>query len=473
MLKKKPYIIETIVAFILYDIVNYLLFRGDLGFREVYWHPYWVVVLLMPSRYGFSAGVFASIVAIFHVFFINIGYVSSMTEFQELVEKVGAVLPLAFITVGMTLGALRQKYKNQEEKRAEIIEKQKNDMLRVQDDLDRAVKVRDALEKKIVGETSTIMTMYEISKKFGSLKVEDIYSGCLDILENLFQVDVSSLYIIEGGYYVLKASRNWAESSEVEGKIKLDGSIMDLARKKNGIVTAKDIVSDKDSQKYFSEYSKLLAMFPIRNVEGEFIGAVNIEKMSFILFNATNINLMEVIVNWMSSSLQALMTNEALQGQLPWDKEYKVCHHSYFDNILEHEFLRAKEHGFKLTVSLIKIEKFGFLNKESQRLTLNSLIALLKRHMGNLDIIFHYKFDGTIAIISPMKDGKTTTSDIGKVVKGWKKVSATGEKDSVHTELVFSTSALTKKMKDHSALLKPALAGCKLSKPSFASKKKK
>ena len=416
-MKKRTYLIEILIAFIIYQCINFLFFPDDPGFLRSRIHPYWIVILLIACRYGFVPGISAGIISSAYMLVFIFGGIPTRSALEQLIESGGFILPLAFMLVGMFLGDIRQKYIDKETRCSIESDEKDQTILALNENKDAIEKARRLLEARIVGETTTIKTLHSAASKLDTLQASSIYSGCLQILSEHFQVEKASVYLQEGPYYVLKASSGYSEAEVVEGKISVEKSIMSIAFEQNKTVTVKDILLHRDSNKYITQYGQVMAMIPIRDKDKRPLGVVNIEKIDFLYFNMTNIQMMELVVDWVSRALYNKQLYESAVNQMIWDAELGIYSYNHFYAVLESEFIRAKEYGLGLTVSLLKIDKFGFYEMHAQRLISKAVVATIKRFISRTDMLFRFRYDGTFAIISPIKD-KQSLASVADAIRG-------------------------------------------------------
>jgi len=410
-MKKYIYIFEVILAFVVYDCLNYLFFPNDLGFLKASLHPYWIVVIFIPTRYGFAPGILTGILALAHNLYFTFGYMPTRLDIEKMIEADGLVLPIAFVLMSLFLGGIRQKYKNSEAEKTEAFNNIEKALDAMKQKADTDEKARKLLESRIVGETKTVKTLYETARRFNDLEVENIYQGCLEILREYLNVEKSSLYIKEGGHLVLKASYGWKEGEGVEGRISLDKSMMKIAFDEKKFITVKDILHRRDSSQYADQHGQALAMIPVMGKEGIVKGIVNIEKIDFLLFNAPNLELMQMIVEWASTAIDNKVIYEKTKLKLIFDEKNYCYSYSFFEVILEKEFEKFRRFHLPLTLSFIKINQFGFFDDTVQRLLIRTILAYLNKSMSAVDMIFHFKFDGTFAVISPLKSDADVEKD--------------------------------------------------------------
>ena len=220
MSRKKTFIyFEIVVGYLVIDCLNYLFFKSDPGFLHARLHPYWIVIALVSSAYGLIPGTVAGAIGSIHVLAVLFHGIPDKVALEKMLETSGLVLPVGFFLAGLLLGELRQKHLNQEEELKAQIKENEKTLKTIKDNLKTQEKMRIALESRIVGQTTTVKTLYETAKKLETFDLENVYAGCLEMLSTHLQVEKASLYILEGAYFTLKAARGWGKDEMVEGKI--------------------------------------------------------------------------------------------------------------------------------------------------------------------------------------------------------------------------------------------------------------
>jgi GGDEF domain-containing protein len=459
--KKKTFFWEIMLAFAVADCLNFLLAREDPGFLQSVLHPYWIIILLVAARYGFVPGLAAGIFAALHVFAALFRGLPTRNAIEKMLESQGFVLPVAFVLVGVLLGDIRQRSMDTEEEKKRALA-EKEEALRVsREKLEGLEKARRILEARIVGETTTLKTLYQSARNFESLDLDEIYRGCLKILVEHFHVHQASLYMHEGDYFVLKATQGWPEGRHPEGKVFAEESMMQIVLWENKPITIKDILAWKDSHRYAASYGELLAMIPLRDGEGRAEGVVNIEKMDFLAYNRPTLEMIETVVEWAALALDNVRFFQATKSQLVLDETYGIYNFRHFENVLASEFERAGRYDLKFTVALAKIERYGFMGDETQKLVARALVALLNRFLESTDMVFKYRFDGTFAVIAPMRSKAEMDACFLEVERAFRECVPEGMRTQGPVLLASSTEYL-QGMQEASEMTLPLLKECRI-----------
>jgi len=453
--------IEIFLAFIVLNSLNYLLFPEDPGFLQFVLNPYWLVILLAASRYGFGSGLLAAGLAALHVLMMQFPSWPSRTELETAAETGRLTLPLAFLITGAVLGEIRQKYIREADEREALARDRQRDVVQMKELLENSEKARHILETRIVGETSTVRTLYETAQKFESLSVDKVYEGCLEVLASHVEVRKASLYLLDGDQLVLKAAHGWETGAETEGKIPLEKSLMRLAVQQNRMLTVRDILKERESHEFLEQYSSVLAMVPLRGSDGQPVGVVNIEQMDFLSFNEPTLHLVQLVVEWVDKAIQKVQFLGGLSRQLLRDEEMGVYNYSFFGRLLTEEMKRAKASDTRCGVALLKLDRFGFLNSGIQRLLSRTLVTLLEKQLSPYEKIFHFRFEGTFAVLAPLREAASLTALLKETSERIEEFAAAG---GTKSRLIFSNGVVSG-TEDLRAFLEPLLKECRI--PAF------
>ena len=420
--ERNRWFIELASGFFFINAANYLFCPQHIGFIGWALHPYWAVILFSSVRYGFFAGMISGLIALTNYLVYAFGDIPGRLEIEKFAEGGGLLMPVAFVSVGIILGAIRQNQIQKQQAGEEACQGQRREAERFKELYDASEKSKRLLESKIVNQSITMKTLYEEIRRLELVDRENVYKGCLDILAEYFQVHRSSIYVKENDYFVLKRAYGWDAAETAEGKVPCANNIMDLVFSEGKLLTAQDIIRRKDADQYAAQYGKILAMIPLYNEPGKIYGVVNIEKIDFMAFNKASLELMELIVHWTAKAISTIEYLDALKAGMLYDLQEGTYAYSHFDEMVRKEFERAKISGQKLTVTFIKLDRYGFLNADQQEVLKRAFLADLKRVTSPVDFIFNYRFGGTYALVSPLKGRPESEKTVERALRELEKI---------------------------------------------------
>ena len=147
---EKAYIWETLLFILLINAFNMIFYSNDPGFTGAAFHPYWLVVLLIPSRYGYVAGLVSGLAVSLNLILYQFGGIPTRSALEKFIEVENIGLHLSFVLIGIALGSIRQRY-IEKEHQADITIKRLTDINeKLTTRLEVEEKARRIIETRIV-----------------------------------------------------------------------------------------------------------------------------------------------------------------------------------------------------------------------------------------------------------------------------------------------------------------------------------
>ncbi len=430
--KLPPSLLETLAGLALIILVNFAFFPGDPGFLHTPLHPCWILVLLIAVRYGMPAGLFAGAgSSAFYLVFLFQGF-PSRTQLESSAEQGQLWLAVAFLMTGSILGEIRQKKIEAEKETGESLVQFSEKLRQIESAYETSERSRRILEARIVGQATTIRTVHDAVQKLQSLDMTDIYRGCLDILANHFQVTKSSFYNLEDDFFLLKASRGWDSGHVYEGKIEKTRTLMQFVLSENRMLTVRDLLSLKEASGLSDQFGDVLAMLPVRGQDGKIKSVINLEKMDFLGFNKSNLELIALVADWTSQALIRISTLQSIRSRIIEDPDEQVFTFSHLQSCVEREVLLSQVSGRSFALSLLQIKQFGFFEDATQKILKTSFVAALRRTLPKTSVIFKHRFDGIYAVLTPEASKDILAPAFEEVERIMNKFSAALKIQTVH-----------------------------------------
>lgn len=453
-----PYL-EIIFYYLIIDSIYFLFFLDDLNIGYDF---YWIPIVLISIRYGLALGITSAVLAVMHLVFFAFHGIPTKLAFEIYLESYEYLYPIAFLAGAFVIGSIRQKQLDRENSlQKKLTEKEEEIELIEKDNMIMRGEVRE-LEKRAVGSFSSMQTLYNMAKKLEALDEIKIFSGCLEIIRDHFSVEKSSLYMRESGYFVLKASSGWEGGLAAEGKIIESNSIMNLVVKEKKILTIKELLLLPDFNQFLSETEKLLALVPIITRNGDVIGVVNIEKIDFFAYNTHNLNLIALVCEWTSYSLENKKLYEKLASALIKDETTNLYTVNFFYHQYDYAYKKAHQLKESFILTILKINSFGFFEDERQQLLHQTVSALLLDVFSEIDQVFMFEFSGTYAVLSP----KQTIQDVEKTLLSLANTFYDIVKQAINDvkvpELIFKSLVCDASTVDKDGLLREGEKACQL-----------
>jgi len=472
--KTTSFLLETAVA--LGVISLFFLFLPEFKLHPYY---FWLVTLMMAVRYGVVAGVVSGTCSA--ILFSTLLYASLDKKALETFWDLKYLLePALFILMGGLVGQISQ------EKIYRIFEfKERNNQLQktlFQIEKERALleKAKNELEKRIVGELTTVTTLYETAKRLESFKLEDIYAGALQILSDHLEVTQSSLYMLENGLLTLKTTyraggaegeapsprpqftrTDDGERPSATGPGRLTYEEGKAVSKTEGLIgiafETKKMISIREALTSH-EFSTLkggpLMAGPLVKKDGSVMGILTIEKLSFLRFTPSTMKMFSIILDWLSSSLENALYFQTVKARNIQDEIVGCYTYDYFKQRLREEFLRAKKYALPLSVLVLKLKEVDSVEVSKQLSLLKSIYLILKHQLRDIDLISQYESRYAFGMMLPTVQGEELQKIKTKIVE---EIHSYGFKpfQEVEKELEFviSESSFSPKMQSEIELL--------------------
>lgn len=328
----KSLVFELVVLSAVLAALNYLLFKGMFMWNP---SPLWIIVLLVSMRYGSPAGIIGgSVAAALYLWDLT----QSGYTFQELMHlNPGKLLMLVlFIGVGMYLGETRERLGKQAEHFRDLVadlnrQLDANEIKRL--NLERG---RVELEKRIAGQTDTLLAVYENLNRLNNARSEkDLWSILSEIVQGEMRAEACGIWRMSP-----------PELIAVTGALpEVVPPLAALAVRKRGVVSVADWSENRDdSESPGAEMAGLLVDDPespvVLAVSG--MGFGNLNRASVIFFN--------LIVERAGIVLQELRSLERLRRVTISDPELGLGSESYLRNRIKEHTLLARRHKTNLAI---------------------------------------------------------------------------------------------------------------------------
>ena len=364
-------------------LLNHLLYPDIPVFYGISPHPFWIGVLFFPLRYGWSAGLVSGLVSL--SLYLSLVYLKGDPYLFE--DYLFYIIPSLFLMVGVLIGVGIESFIRRLHQREDDIEKQKQEISALGSNKKFLESVNAGLEKKIVSQMSTIVTLYSGARKLESLNRETIYPAMLDFFSETLEASESAIYLLEEDRWVLKYQKGWQDYHRRKNILDRTEGLIGQAGSTGKIVSVRDFLrSEKDSSPIGLLGDAMIAG-PLKREDGEVIGVYSIQNIPFLRFTSTSLNLLSLLLDWASHSLEKVYYFEELYSKTIIDEIYNVYQHHYFQSRGKQEFLRSKTYYLPFSVVLIRLKNLTTYPKEVQLNLLQVVSRFLNHQSREIDIV--------------------------------------------------------------------------------------
>ena len=184
-MKKFSPFLEILVFYSLLAVVNWKFVPEAPAFFEIEPHPYWLGILLFGFRYGIGCGLAARLTAA--ALYLGLSWV--FIEKYLFFDASFYALPTWFIMGGTVIGLGVQRY----QQKIGALQKEKATALQneqpLRDEIKTLREINAGLEKKIVSQMASVMTLYEGSRKLENTHIDELYLAILDFISATLEAE--------------------------------------------------------------------------------------------------------------------------------------------------------------------------------------------------------------------------------------------------------------------------------------------
>ncbi len=412
-LRKFYFVLETALGFGILLILNETFFEDNPAFVKSAPHPYWIVVLLIASRYGTYPGLLAGGVAA--LLYLYIGAATGTVDFRQYQFPHGAFrLPFLFMLVGGLLGEIRNLYKKRylrlEDKYYETLDELQDLGLQFA----AVSESKEELEKRIAFQSTTLLRLFERLNNMETLDAEKLYARVPGLLQDLLNVTCASVYLVQNNRLVLFQRVGESDKELLPDELGFDEGIVGEVVRSKKVVSINRALTDDDLAK-FRQFSVIMSA-PILRKDESLVGIINVEEIPFFDFNATTQRTFEMFAYWISVVVDKALQFQALKDRNIADEITGAYNYPYFQKRLEYEIARARRFKTPLSLLLLEIESFDEMNETERKNVLVVLNWIFSHLLREVDIIAKFKRDSTFAIILPGQGHRETETILERLM---------------------------------------------------------
>lgn len=386
--------VEAAVGVLLVAAVG-LAWPGHWGLLDVRPHPFWLVVLAIGVRYGLPASYVAGGLSAG-------GYLAlswAQPGGQRAAFGAHALLqPLLLLAGAVVIGEIaesrRRRLLEAERRRDETAAALDDTLARYRATLE----VKAELEKRIVGQPATVMTLYETAKQLESLDRARLYPAILDLLATYLGVEACALYLRDDDGFRLAAARpDGARPARLDA---LEEGVIGLALRERRLATVRDRLRALGPEGLAGEPALMAG--PLLDRDGAVGGLIVVERMPFLKFSPTSVRLCNLILDWASTALQnATLYEETLVRAVDHDLTgaYTAPHTI---KVLRDELLRARRYGLPFAVIVVQAQGLADVPAAARDATLRALGRAFRACLRAVDIVGHHAEPDTFVLALPM-----------------------------------------------------------------------
>jgi len=295
--KLHAYIPETIVLIGVMAVANLAWMPAQPGFLGIEPNPFWIVVLLMATRYGFRAALLSSLLAaLVYMALVATRITEQVIALRDLMSWTYAKPAVLFVVGGVPCGMLVQRLKNR------ITNLQRDNDRLVKDNLalrrgeEELRDVNVELANRVVSATDTLPMLYKYAKKLNNLNTDEILPVLTELVAEVIRADQASVYRVAGNQLPLHARNGKAVTGSA---LQLEPGLFET------LVVKRETLSLHDLLKRNIKRKDLFLIGPLtEGTTGKVVALLAVEQLEFLRYNPATIRLFSVIIDWACASLE-------------------------------------------------------------------------------------------------------------------------------------------------------------------------
>ena len=200
-MKRFSYIIETII--IIAIVIALSILTGNPGYINVDFHPFYFLILLITTRYGYRKGSFSvliSAIAYIIIYLDQAGY----TDIQVLWEE--CYQPIAFVAFWMFIGLLIDIDKQKIETLTKEKRRQSKILMEQENEIKHLIEINENISNELIVSDKSFNILFEKTKNLFSDDISTLYNAAYDLLIKTIQASKAYILYLDGDRYIIASS---------------------------------------------------------------------------------------------------------------------------------------------------------------------------------------------------------------------------------------------------------------------------
>lgn len=367
-----------------------------LAFPDVpYFHgvspsPAWLGVLLFAMRYGMSSGVAAGLASA-GLYLLGVRAAGEAYRFGDADFW---FQPALFLLVGSALGGAADGYMHRIgdlDRRLEDLKGRNNGLQLHIVSQQKAMRV---IEQQVVSQMSSVVTLYQGSRRLGRLEMGDVFDAFLDFFTKALQATKTALYVPKDGAWVLHGSRGWSEAEGYPASVRPGTGIVGTAALEKRPASLRDwLVGSFETGAELPDKSDAIMAAPVLGPDGEPVAVFAVQAMPFLRFNSASLNLLTLLSEWGAEAYGKCQSVSELRARSILDEDFGVHSAAYFHSRVRQEFARSRRHALPFSVILVAPAPEDGTGRDRRLHYLRALCRLLRETVREGDVVSRTQLD--------------------------------------------------------------------------------
>jgi GGDEF domain-containing protein len=354
-----------------------------------FWHgispsPAWVGVLLFAMRYGIgsglSVGLAAAALCLLGVRAVGESYRFGDADFW--------FEPALFVLVGTAVGGTADGYMHRINDLLRALADLKGRNSGLQQHIVSQQKAMRVIEQQVVSQMSSVVTLYQGSRRLGRLEMSDVFEAFLDFFTRALQATKTGLYVPKDGAWVLHGSRGWGEKEGYPERVESGKGIVGSAALEKRPSSLRDwLVGSFEAGAEMPDRTDAIMAAPILGPEGDVVAVFAVHAMPFLRFNSASLNLLTLLAEWGAEAYGKCQGVSDLRNRSILDEEYSVHSPAYFTSRVRQEFARSRRYALPFSLLLVTPAPEDGMGRDRRVHYLRSLCRLLRETVREGDVV--------------------------------------------------------------------------------------
>ncbi len=387
--------IEALIGVALVSVAGVVV-PGHWGFLTLHPHPFWIVVLGIAIRYGAPSGTVAGLLAAFSA--CAALWLRPDALFQPIPAH-AMIEPFLFVVVGTLIGhAVRAQRQRLTE--AEATRTQATDALHAlmqEHAATHAVKIE--LEKQIVSQPDSVMTLYAVAKGLETLHIDALYPAMLGLIQRFMAAEAATCYRMDG--HMMRAVAALPKRLHEDGEPPhIPSGLIAQAIRERRVVTVRDRLLTHGPDALRGE--PVLVAGPLLDRDGAVIGVVTVERLPFTKLTPTSVRLFGLVLDWGAAALQNATRYAATRASSALDEESGAYRGEYMLRLARQESLRSRRYQLPCSIVMMQIDGYDMIAAPVRAELTRTVLGIAGSGLRTVDTIGHHPTPGTFILILPM-----------------------------------------------------------------------
>jgi GGDEF domain-containing protein/two-component sensor histidine kinase len=402
---------ETLAGYMILMGINYVWFINQLGWVDMTLHPYFVVVLLIASRYGTVDGIVAGILgAVLLTAFKMQVYPEVFSSASGLLDLQQMYVPYLFILTGAVLGEVRQTAEEEVDSLWQRLKFMRSDLEHLTGENRQVRRYNEDLQERIASSTETSGAFYEAAARVQSLAIDDAVVAILDMVARFVDADQCAIYDRYDGGWKLRQDLGWARPDEYERLLASNDPLLKLVED-GRVASVLDLEQDAQTDNLIA--APIIA--EEQSGKKRVVAVITVQSMPLQSLTAGAVRTLSGIAEWSSRVFSTADRFRRVRERDPADEITGTYRYGYLVRRLDEECARWRRYQERYpsptTLVLVRIHNFDRIPRAKRAVFLRRMGRLLIRCIRSVDLVARWKSADTFAMLLP-----STEDDGGRVL---------------------------------------------------------